>query len=147
MVLKYIAPNTDRTILCKIINETAPYTIKSPPSGTIITYKHTVWVAFYGNEIVGMLAYKRELVHLPEEPPKEIICVDTLCAKDDIVYTKLISKIPTIPYPTGRGPRGSPPGYTSRYNRELEGDPIGLELPPPIITSDRMVYIASSFQL
>jgi hypothetical protein len=93
------------------------------------TFKHRIYVARQGDEIVGMIAWRREQIQLPEEPEKDVIIIDTLCAKDDSVREALMRDIPMIQYPTGRSPAGIPAGYTTNYNYEMEGDPKGLLLP------------------
>lgn len=92
-------------------------------------FKHRIYVARQGEEVVGMIAWRGEKVQLPEEPEKDVIIIDTLCAKDDSVREALMANVPVIHYPTGRSPAGLPSGYTTPYNYEMEGDPKGLLLP------------------
>ena len=92
------------------------------------TFSHRIYVARQGEEVVGMIAWRRIKVQPPEEPEKDVIVIDTLCAKDDSVKEELMKTVPVIQYPTGASP-GFPSGYTTEYNYEAEGDPKGLLLP------------------
>lgn len=90
---------------------------------------HRIYVAKNDATPVGILAYHLERVQPPEAPIKDVVVIDTLCAKDDDVRSELMKKLPVLPSPTGQSPPGLPTGFTSGYAYEMEGDPKGLLLP------------------